>query len=75
MLYSFKRYISNYCVFLAVKLEILMPKCILNCSLTSNQGKYNYDPVSKILHWDIGRVEPTKLPNIRGSVSFLNLCC
>ncbi|KAF2881268.1 hypothetical protein ILUMI_24913 [Ignelater luminosus] len=52
-----------------VKIEILMPKCILNCCLTSNQGKYNYDPVSKILHWDIGRIDVTKLPNIRGSVS------
>lgn len=46
-----------------------MPKCILNCVLTANQGKYNFDPVSKILHWDIGKIDVTKLPNIRGSVS------
>lgn len=52
-----------------VKLEILMPKCILNCILTANQGKYNYDSVSKILHWDVGRIDVNKLPNIRGSVS------
>ncbi|KAK5649744.1 hypothetical protein RI129_000773 [Pyrocoelia pectoralis] len=52
-----------------VKIEVLMPKCILNCCLTSNQGKYNYDPVSKILHWDIGKIDVTKLPNIRGTVS------
>ncbi|KAJ8933484.1 hypothetical protein NQ314_013982 [Rhamnusium bicolor] len=52
-----------------VKLEVLMPKCILNCVLTANQGKYNFDPVSKILHWDIGKIDFTKLPNIRGSVS------
>ncbi|KRT82045.1 hypothetical protein AMK59_3554 [Oryctes borbonicus] len=52
-----------------VKLEIMMPKCILNCVLTANQGKYNYDPVSKVLHWDIGRIDVAKLPNIRGSVS------
>ncbi|XP_019871470.1 AP-3 complex subunit mu-1 [Aethina tumida] len=52
-----------------VKLEVLMPKCILNCVLTANQGKYNFDPVSKILHWDIGKIDVTKLPNIRGSVS------
>jgi AP-3 complex subunit mu len=51
-----------------VKIEVLMPKCILNCVLTANQGKYNFDPVSKILHWDIGRIDVTKLPNIRGSV-------
>ncbi|KAF7284335.1 AP-3 complex subunit carmine [Rhynchophorus ferrugineus] len=52
-----------------VKLEVIMPKCILNCVLTANQGKYNFDPVSKILHWDIGKIDMTKLPNIRGSVS------
>lgn len=45
-----------------------MPKCILNCVLTANQGKYNYDSVSKILHWDVGKIDVSKLPNIRGSV-------
>ncbi|XP_045502399.1 AP-3 complex subunit mu-1 [Colias croceus] len=52
-----------------VALEICMPKCVLNCSLTANQGKYSYDPVSKVLMWDIGRIELPKLPNIRGTVS------
>ncbi|KAF9419289.1 hypothetical protein HW555_004216 [Spodoptera exigua] len=52
-----------------VSLEICMPKCVLNCSLTANQGKYSYDPVSKVLLWDIGRIELPKLPNIRGTVS------
>lgn len=56
-----------------VKIDVLMPKTILNCSLTTNQGKYNFDPVSKILHWDIGRIDVTKLPNIRGSVRQLIL--
>ncbi|XP_018331380.1 AP-3 complex subunit mu-1 [Agrilus planipennis] len=53
-----------------VKLEVLMPKCILNCILQTNQGKYNFDPVSKILHWDVGRIDVSKLPNIKGIVSF-----
>lgn len=52
----------------AVRLEVLMPKTILNCSLIANQGKYNFDPVSKILHWDVGKIDVTKLPNIRGTV-------
>ncbi|GLV41274.1 carmine [Carabus blaptoides fortunei] len=52
-----------------VKLEISMPKCILNCSLQSNQGKYNFDPVAKILYWEVGRIDVTKLPNIRGTIS------
>lgn len=54
-----------------VKLEVCMPKCVLNCMLVPNQGKYTFDPVQKILHWDVGRIDVTKLPNIRGTVSFL----
>lgn len=46
-----------------------MPKCVLNCILTTNQGKYAFDPVTKILSWEIGRIDVTKLPNIRGTVS------
>lgn len=52
-----------------VKLEVCMPKCVLNCLLVPNQGKYSFDPVQKILHWDVGRVDVTKLPNLRGTVS------
>jgi AP-3 complex subunit mu len=51
-----------------VKIEICMPKSVLNCSLVSTQGKYSFDPVAKILHWDVGRIDVSKLPNIRGSV-------
>ena len=47
-----------------------MPKCVLNCNLTVTQGKHSFDPVTKVLHWDVGRIDVTKLPNIRGSVSF-----
>ncbi|KOB52198.1 Clathrin coat assembly protein [Operophtera brumata] len=52
-----------------VALEVCMPKCVLNCSLTANQGKYSYDPVSKVLVWDIGRIELPKLPNIKGTTT------
>lgn len=52
-----------------VKLEIAMPKCVLNCILTPNQGKYTFDSVSKTLTWDVGRIDVTNLPNIRGTVS------
>lgn len=55
----------------AVKLEISMPKSVLNCLLVVNQGKYTFDPVQKMLHWDVGRIDPTKLPNIRGTVSVI----
>ena len=52
-----------------VKLEIPMPKSVLNCTLTSTQGKYTFDPVAKSLSWDIGKIDTQKSPNIRGSVS------
>ncbi len=53
-----------------VRLEIPMPKTVLNCSLTASQGKYTFDPVSKVLAWDIGKVDTQKMnPNIRGTVS------
>ncbi len=45
-----------------------MPKSVLNCSLTATQGKYAFDPVSRVLTWDVGKVDPQKLPNIRGTV-------
>lgn len=52
-----------------VKLEITMPKCVLNCILTPNQGKYTFDSVTKTLSWEVGRIDVSKLPNIRGTVS------
>lgn len=45
-----------------------MPKSVLNCTLIPNQGKHSFDPVSKILTWEVGRIETTKLPNIKGTV-------
>ena len=53
-----------------VRVEVPMPKSVLNCSLTASQGKYAFDPVSRVLSWDVGKVDPQKLPNIRGTVSF-----
>ncbi|TRY63168.1 hypothetical protein TCAL_10820 [Tigriopus californicus] len=55
-----------------VKVEIPMPKVVLNCTLTSSQGKYAFDPVSKVLNWDVGKIDPQKLPNIRGTINIQN---
>ncbi|XP_013380709.1 AP-3 complex subunit mu-1-like [Lingula anatina] len=52
-----------------VSLEVPFPKSVLNVTLTPNVGKYTFDPVNKIMVWEIGRIDPTKLPNIRGSIS------
>ncbi|KAL1379134.1 hypothetical protein pipiens_015131 [Culex pipiens pipiens] len=57
-----------------VKLEIRMPKAVLTCALLASQGKYTFDPVTKTLHWDVGRIDVTKLPNIRGTVSVASGC-
>jgi len=52
-----------------VTLEVPMPKSVLNVTLTPSQGKYSFDPVSKVLIWEVGRIEPSKLPNIRGNLN------
>jgi len=54
-----------------VKIEIAMHKSVLNCSLTPSQGKYSFDPVSKVLCWEVGKIEAAKLPNLRGSVNLV----
>jgi len=51
-----------------IVLEIPFPKSVLNVTLTTTQGKYSFDPVTKIMSWDVGKMDPAKLPNIRGSV-------
>lgn len=52
-----------------VKLEILFPKSVVNCSLVTTQGKYVFDQNNKILNWDVGKIDVQKLPNIRGTVT------
>jgi AP-3 complex subunit mu len=46
-----------------------MPKSVTNLNLIPSQGRYTFDPVAKLLHWDVGKVDLTKLPNIKGSIS------
>ena len=51
-----------------IVLEIPFPKSVLNVTLTTTQGKYSFDPVTKVMTWDVGKMDASKLPNIRGSV-------
>lgn len=54
----------------SVKVEIPMPKSVLNCTLTVSQGKYAFDPVSKVLSWDVGKMEAQRAsPNMRGTLT------
>ncbi|KAM9325774.1 AP-3 complex subunit mu-1 isoform 1-T1 [Gastrophryne carolinensis] len=53
----------------SVVLMVHMPKVVLNMNLTPNQGTYTFDPVTKMLNWDIGKINTQKLPNLKGIVS------
>ncbi|CAF0938505.1 unnamed protein product [Adineta ricciae] len=57
----------------SVSIECAMPKSVLNCTLTPTQGKCTFDPVKKLLVWDIGKIESDsqsagRLPSIRGNI-------
>ena len=52
-----------------VVVEVPFPKAVLNVTLTPSQGKYSFDPVSKMMTWDVGKIDTSKLPNIKGNVS------
>ena len=52
-----------------VVLEVPFPKSVLNVTLSANQGKNSFDPVSKLMTWDVGKIDPAKLPSIKGTVS------
>ncbi|KAF3842155.1 hypothetical protein F7725_024106 [Dissostichus mawsoni] len=53
----------------ALMVTIHMPKAVLSANLTATQGNYTYDLATKVLVWDIGKLNPQKLPNLRGSLS------
>ncbi|XP_008320249.1 AP-3 complex subunit mu-1 [Cynoglossus semilaevis] len=46
-----------------------MPKAVLSVNLTASQGNFTYDLATKVLVWDIGKLNPQKLPNLKGSLS------
>ncbi|XP_005090947.2 AP-3 complex subunit mu-1 isoform X2 [Aplysia californica] len=52
-----------------VVLEVPFPKSVLNVTLTANQGKNSFDPVSKLMTWDVGKIDTAKLPNIKGTIT------
>ncbi|XP_067661761.1 AP-3 complex subunit mu-1-like isoform X1 [Haliotis asinina] len=52
-----------------VTLEVPFPKSVLNVTLSTSQGKYTFDPVTKLMTWDVGKIDAAKLPNIKGNIS------
>lgn len=48
-----------------------MPKTVLNVNLTPNQGRYTFDSVTKLLVWDVGKMESHQSrsgPMIKGTI-------
>ncbi|CAF0751742.1 unnamed protein product [Didymodactylos carnosus] len=56
----------------SVIIESVMSKSVLNCTLTPSQGKYTFDPVKKLLLWDVGKIESSNpsngLPTLKGNI-------
>jgi AP-3 complex subunit mu len=62
-----------YCYLLFIKIdnvviEVHMPKTVMNMQLTPSQGKYTFDTSKKHLLWDIGKIDASKIPTIKGNV-------
>ncbi|XP_078284617.1 AP-1 complex subunit mu isoform X2 [Rhinoraja longicauda] len=53
----------------SVLVIVHMPKAVLNMTLTATQGNYTFDPVTKVLIWDIGKIILPKLPTLRGLIN------
>ncbi|XP_032834612.1 AP-3 complex subunit mu-1-like [Petromyzon marinus] len=53
----------------AVVVTATLPPPVLAVALTATQGAHAFDPVSKVLTWDIGKINPQKLPTIKGSLT------
>ncbi|OQR74743.1 AP-3 complex subunit mu-1-like [Tropilaelaps mercedesae] len=57
-----------------VVLEMSMPKGVLNVSLAVSQGKYSFEPTSRLLVWNVGKIEISRVPNIRGTIAMVSGC-
>uniref|UniRef100_A0A8R1DRW9 MHD domain-containing protein n=1 Tax=Caenorhabditis japonica TaxID=281687 RepID=A0A8R1DRW9_CAEJA len=52
-----------------VVLEIVMPKCVQDCNVIASHGKVGFDSTSKLLQWNIGKIDVGKPFTLRGSVT------
>ncbi|MEQ2205252.1 AP-3 complex subunit mu-2 [Xenoophorus captivus] len=46
-----------------------LPRGVLNANLNPSQGTYTFDPVTKLLSWDVGKINPQKLPSLKGTMN------
>lgn len=52
-----------------VKLTIPMPKCVTNVNTTATFGLPSYDPVNRVVSWQVGKILPQKYMSISGNVT------
>ncbi|CAI8055936.1 AP-3 complex subunit mu-1 [Geodia barretti] len=52
-----------------VKLVVPMPSCVTNVNPTSTYGMPSYDPVSRTVTWNIGKLQTQKYMSMNGSVT------
>eukprot|EP01137_Pigoraptor_chileana_P032627 Opistho-2@22279 len=52
-----------------VVISIPMPKSVVNVNFTATVGTYSFDPISKVVRWEIGKIPLQKLPKLAGSIS------
>ena len=50
-----------------------MPKTVMNCNLVPTHGKYSFDPTTRLLQWNVGKIELGKPPTIKGTVCVSSL--
>jgi len=50
-----------------VVIMVPMPKDVTSCTMTTSVGTYTFDPVSKQLKWEVGKIQPLKVPTMRGT--------
>ena len=51
-----------------VSVRLTLPRSVTNCALAASQGRYTFDTATRQLHWDIGKIDASKLPTLRGGV-------
>lgn len=56
-----------------VVVEMLLPKSVQNCNLIPSNGKCTFDPYTKLLQWNVGKIELGKPPTLKGSVLLISV--
>lgn len=51
-----------------VVVSMTMPRSVTNCALMPSQGRFTFDTTTKTLQWEIGKIDMSRPPNLRGTV-------